>query len=401
MTRFDIFRNRPFTHARAVFGILGISTFIVASCSTMTGPNLEASNTAPRLQAISVSQLPGWQNDRQIEALQAFERSCTKLSGHPWGRLCADARLAGSKGDQAARQFFESRFDAYRIVLPGPKRGFLTGYFQPEVRGSRRPNQTFATPILRRPADLVVVGADINAAQVDKRLSAARRTGTGNLVPYFTRTEIEQGALRGQNLELVYLADPVDAFFIHVQGSARVALDDGTVMRIGFAAKNGHPYTSIGKVLVDMGELTRDNVTMETIRDWFARHPDRVSEITGHNRSYIFFREITEGDPNLGPVGAQGVPLTNTRSLAVDRNFHELGLPFWIDAEVPDGNGGLAVFRHLLVAQDTGSAIVGAARGDIFFGSGDAAGRRAGPTQHNGDFYVLIPKGMALPSWAK
>lgn len=367
-------RVRP---GRAAAGIAGLATFIIASCSTVTGPSLEAGNSVSQLVKLDdMTALPGWGNDNQFQALKAFRQSCKKLRGAPWDRVCSSAKTAVEQGgNNAARAFFQTHFEAFKIILPGTKRGFLTGYFQPEVRGSRTPSAEFSTPIYRKPNDF-------------------RK-------PYLARAEIEQGALRGRGLELVYLASPVDAFFIHVQGSARIALTDGSVMRIGFAAKNGQPYTSIGKVLIDKGELQRENVTMESIRDWFARHPGRVSEITSHNKSFIFFREITGGDPALGPIGAQGIPLTTERSLAVDRKFHKLGLPFWIDARVPDGQGGLAAFRQLMIAQDTGTAIVGAARGDIFFGSGDAAGRRAGPTQHNGDFYILLPKGAPLPSWAK
>jgi len=379
----------------------GLSVFIAASCSTMTEPSLQAHTATPYIETLAVDDLPGWNRDRQTQALHAFTRSCEKLRGGLWTRICKAARAARETGgDTAARRFFQSHFTAYRIAPGKSKRGFLTGYFQPEVPGSRNPGPGYATPLYRRPADLVVAGA-ASTGQVDKRLSAARRTDSGKLVPYFTRREIERGALRGRGLELVYLTNPVDAFFIHVQGSARIALNDGGVMRVGFAAKNGHPYTSIGKVLVDKGELPRDKVTMTTIRDWFARNPGRIDEITGRNKSFIFFREITGGDADLGPEGAQGVPLTPERSLAVDRDFHELGVPFWIDAELPDGRGGLTPFRKLVIAQDTGSAIRGVARGDIFFGSGDDAGRRAGPTQHDGDFYMLLPKGMALPGWAK
>ena len=395
-------RCNLFSRTRLVWFITGVAAFVAASCSTVTGPTLEAGNSSMRMEAISVSDLPGWQDDKQEAALKAFIQSCRKMKNAPWPGICANAKsAANSRGTAAARAFFQTQFDAYRLILPGQKRGFLTGYFQPEVRGSRTQSQEFLTPIYTRPNDLEVLGAGGGAGQVDKRLSAARRTENGNLVPFYTRSEIEQGALRNRGLELVYLASPVDAFFIHVQGSARVALDDGTIMRIGFAAKNGHPYTSIGKVLVDKGELPKDDVTMETIRGWFARNPGRIDEITGQNKSYIFFREITDGDPSHGPIGAQGVPLTQERSLAVDRDFHELGVPFWIDANIPDGRGGLAPFSQLMIAQDTGSAILGAGRGDIYFGSGAAAGRRAGPTQHDGDFYILLPKGASVPAWAE
>ncbi len=363
-----------------------------------SGLNQASAHTS--VQPVAITQLPGWVEDDQTGALLAFRRSCGKINRNAWQAACDAAGTAGTDA-QSARRFFETWFDAFRIVPSGNARGFLTGYFEPEVQGSRARAPGFEVPVYRRPDDLVTDGGRVNAAQDDKRLEAMRRTANGQLVPFYTRAEIEDGALDNRGLELIWLADPVDAFFIHVQGSARVRLTDGTTMRLAFAAKNGHPYTSIGRVLIDRNEIPQDEVSMQSIRDWFTRNPGRIAEITNRNESFIFFRELPGGDPSLGPVGAQGLPLTTMRSIAIDRNFHQLGTPFWISGTLPDAGGADQPYRQLMIAQDTGSAILGAARGDVFFGSGDQAGRRAGLTQHRADFFMLLPKGVPLPGWAR
>lgn len=215
---------------------------------------------------------------------------------------------------------------------------------------------------------------------------------SGTPKPFFTRREIDNGALAGRGLELVYLESPIDAFFAHVQGSARIRLAEGGVMRVGFAAKNGHPYTAIGKVLVDAGEIALKDVSMQTIRAWLSANPDRADQVMWQNDSYIFFREVTEVDEDLGPVGAAQVPLTPGRSLAVDKAIHAYGLPVWVETTAPSGpNGAREPFRRLMVTQDTGSAIIGAVRGDVFWGSGDRAGEIAGLMKDPGRMYVLVP----------
>ncbi len=386
-----------------LFTLVFFIVLSVGGCANVNGelqPGLNQASATPGVQPVAISQLPGWAGDDQTGALLAFRRSCGKINRNAWNAACAAASTA-PPDPQSARRFFETQFNAYRITPSGDARGFLTGYFEPEVRGSRVRAPGFEVPVYRRPDDLVTDGGRTNATQDDKRLEAMRRTANGQLVPFYTRAEIEAGALDNRGLELIWLADPVDAFFIHVQGSARVRLTDGSTMRLAFAAKNGQPYTSIGRVLVDRNEIPEGEVSMQSIRDWFARNPARIAEITDRNKSYIFFRELPGGDPSLGPVGAQGLALTAMRSLAVDRNFHQLGTPFWISGTLPGVNGADQPYSQLMIAQDTGSAILGAARGDIFFGSGDEAGRRAGLTQHRADFFMLLPKGVALPGWAR
>lgn len=335
-----------------------------------------------RLVPATYSDLTGWADDRHDEALSALARSCARLlsvagnKADPWSRVCRRALDPNALLDRsAARRFFEANFSAYRLVPPNAGRGFLTGYYEPEIDGSLTPSAAFPVPLYRVPDDL-----------------GSR--------PYLTRAEIEAGALNGRGLELVYLRDRVEAFFVHVQGSARVRLTDGRVMRVGFAAKNGHPYTSIGRVLIDRGAVSADEMTAERLRRWLIAHPRQAGEVMERNRSFIFFREISVPDPMLGPVGAAGVQLTPGRSLAVDPSFHPLPTPIWISAEIPGRDGRLRRFRRLTISQDTGSAIIGVARGDIFFGSGAAAGAQAGLIRHSGDFVVLLPKGTALPGWA-
>lgn len=368
-----------------------------------------------QLTPVAFSDLPGWSGERQEEALSAFALSCARLrapvyaaaatgkksnSLQAWTRICTqalspDALLSGA----GARRFFETNFSLYRVTLPGNARGFLTGYYEPEVEGSLERSAAFPVPLYRRPDDLVTLKPSQAGHGLEPGLAAARRV-KGGFEAYPTRAEIEAGALAGRGLELVYLRDPIEAFFIHIQGSARVRLKDGEVMRLGFAAKNGHPYSSIGKVLIERGALSAAEMNTERLRQWLAAHPDEAGEVMATNRSFIFFRAITVPDPTLGPIGAAGVQLTPQRSLAVDPAFHSFATPIWIDAELPDANGRTGPFRRLMIAQDTGSAITGAARGDIFFGTGAAASARAGRIRHEGDFLVLLPKGMPLPNWA-
>ncbi|HVY19172.1 MAG TPA: MltA domain-containing protein [Bauldia sp.] len=256
-----------------------------------------------------------------------------------------------------ARQFFEQEFAPFAVNA----NGFFTGFYEPEVAGSLTQTAEFRVPLHRPPADF----------------PEAR-----------DRAAVMAGALDGLGLELVWLCDPVDAFFIHVQGAARIRLSDGGMMRVTYAAKSGHAYTAIGRVLIDKGALTRETADMAGIRAWLAAHPAEMPAILAANRSYIYFREAPVDDVALGPIAAAKVPLTANRSLAVDKAIHPFHTPVWVETTEPSGGA----FRHLLVAQDTGSAIVGPARGDIFFGSGDAAGAIAGAMRAPGRFVVLLPR---------
>ena len=351
-----------------------------------------------RLEPIDFAALPGWAGDDHGAALAAFRRGAAVLGDHPpkprisgldpvalAAAINAADALTLPTAD-AARSFFEVLFRPFE-VKPETGSGFFTGYYEPIVAGSRSPSTTFAWPIYGRPDDLVEIDPDSPPPGLDTGARFARRI-PGGYAPYPDRAAIEDGLLAGRGLELAYLADPVDAFFIHIQGAARIRLAEGGEMRITYAAKSGHPYTPIGRVLIEVGALPPGGATMQTIRRWLADHPAERRQVMARNRSFIFFREAAVADPALGPVAAAKVPLTPGRSLAVDRLIHSFHAPVWIDTRLPDGTP----FRRLMVAQDTGSAIVGPARGDIFVGSGDEAGAIAGGLQAGGRFILLVPR---------
>jgi membrane-bound lytic murein transglycosylase A len=286
-----------------------------------------------------------------------------------------------------ARRFFETHYIPYRVDEEQP--GLVTGYYEPELNGSRERSGNFQVPVYRRPDDLVQVKPDLLRAFYNDGLSVMRRNGE-ELVPYYTRAEIESGALSGRGLELLYLDDPVELFFMQIQGSGRVRLTDGSWVRLGYAAKNGHPYTSIGKRLAERGDRPKD-LTMEGLKSWLRADPARGRALMQENKSYVFFRELPEAEAGAGPVGAQGVALTPGRSLAVDAAYHKLGLPVFVAAPDLKGEDGKP-FRRLMIAQDVGSAIRGPERGDIFFGTGEAAGAIAGGAAHPARFFILLPK---------
>lgn len=348
------------------------------------------------------AELPGWGEDNHGEAFQALRRSAAVAIDRPPKTRSVDAdalvailaralALPADLPGGKARAFFETEFQPFE-VLPNDASGFLTGYYEPIVAGSRTPTARFNAPLYRVPDDLVEFDPDGPPPGIDPAQRFARKTATG-LVPYYDRAQIQAGALAGRGLELVYLVDPVDAFFIHIQGAARIALAEGGTLRLTYAAKSGHPYTAIGRVLIDMGELKPGKATMADIRAWLAENPERAAAVMARNRSFIFFREAPVDDAELGPVAAAKVPLTPGRSLAVDRLLHTFHTPVWVDTTLPGGD----TFRRLTIAQDTGSAIIGPARGDIFFGAGDEAGKIAGGMASKGRFILLMPRHSRPP----
>ena len=355
-----------------------------------------------RLVPLDFGDLDGWRADGLAAALAAFRRGAGAAAGHPpkgralgidaqalAERLRRAAALPIAPTNDQARAFFEAEFTPFEVA-PATGSGFFTGYYEPEVDGSLVSTSRFAAPLHRMPPDLVEIGPEVRPAGIDQSLRFARKTATG-MDQYPDRAAITAGCLAGRGLELVHVADPIDAFFIHVQGAARIRLTDGRLMRITYAAKTGHPYTPIGRTLIEMGALEKGDVTMQTIRAWLAAHPDQAGAVTATNRSYVFFREAPVDDPGLGPVAAAKVPLSAGRSLAVDRLSHSFHVPVWIETTLADGTP----YRRLMITQDTGSAIVGPARGDIFFGSGEAAGELAGTMGCSGRFVVLVPRGTA------
>lgn len=357
-----------------------------------------------QVEPIGWKDLDGWAEDDHAAALRVFRGSCRAAAkrqpastdkralDQPLRHVC---RAAVGVPDRRARQFFERHFRPLRIARLGEAQGFLTGYYEPVVEGSRVRTQVFTVPIYGRPADLVA-GSPPADATFSNKGAVYRRNEAGELVPYFDRAAIEDGALAGRGLELCWLKDPIDAFFIHIQGSAKVRLQDGAVLRLNYAAHNGHPYTPVGRILIEQGQVPREEMSMERIRRWMLENPEGAAQLRRQNRSFVFFRELALR-PGDEAVGGQGVPLTAGRSLAVDRKLHAYGTPFWIEAELPLAAADSADrFRRLMIAQDTGSAIVGPARADIYFGAGTDAGAVSGRIRHPGRFVLLLPRSVRL-----
>lgn len=356
-------------------------------------------------EASGFDALPGWRDDSHAEILSTFRRSCIFLeersggaamgmaggSVADWRLVCRTVReLADPVSDEQARVFFETHFRPVAISGDDGPDGLFTGYFEPELSGSKEPGPEYPVPLYGRPPDLVLFDSAVPRDPSARGLKRGRIVD-GRARAYFSREEIDRGALEGRVEPILYLRDRVDAFFLHIQGSGRVRLADGGVQRVAFAAKSGQPYTPIGRILVEGNEIEKDRVSMQSIRAWLRSNPDRADAVMWRNRSYIFFRLI-DGDPGLGPPGAQGVPLTPGRSLAVDRRFHAYGSLFWLDTTAPSGeDGGEQIFRRLMIAQDTGSAILGAVRGDVFWGAGDRAGEIAGRMKSTGRLHALVP----------
>jgi len=344
--------------------------------------------------------LPGWQGDRVAAVLPAFAESCAVLARMPADRsLGGDGKLARQARDfapacraaaavppddeAAARAFLARHFTPWEVGADT-----LTGYFEPELTGSPTRTATLTTPLLARPADLVEV--DLGSFATDLR---GRRTAgivrEGRLHPFADRAAIMAGALDGRGLELAWV-DPVDAFFLQIQGSGRVTLPDGGVLRLGYAAQNGHAYYAIGRALVESGALAREAVSMQSIRAWLdAAPPGEAAALMARNPSYVFFRPLTGLAPEKGPLGALGAPLTPGRSLAVDRTRTPLGAPVWVAGRDAAG----AALERLAVAQDTG----GAARADLFTGWGEDAAEQAGRMRDRASLFVLLPPALSPP----
>lgn len=355
------------------------------------------------MERSSFAQLPGWEDDHHSEALAAFLNSCAAFQKErpdsalgpggiggtvaQWGEACAEGRRVGPGNHPAARRFFENCFIPFRLANNGETEGLFTGYYEIELLGSRERMAGYGTPLYRRPADLVSVDLGLFRPSLRGERIAGRVSG-GALLPYETRAQIEDGALARHGLELFWIADPIDAFFLAIQGSGRILLPGGGVARVGFDGQNGHPYVPIGRLLVEQGALARNDVSMRTIRDWLIAHPAQAQRMMDENPSYVFFRELQNQGPDGGPDGAQGVALTPGRSLAIDRAFLPLGVPLWLDAE----EGRL---RRLVIAQDSGGAIRGPVRGDMFWGHGADAAARAGAMKARGEYYMLLPRSIA------
>ncbi|GAB5507085.1 MAG: murein transglycosylase A [Rhizobiaceae bacterium] len=350
--------------------------------------------------AESFDALPGWADDDHAAAFAAFRRCAFRELEKPYrsgalgvpadafSEVFAEARNAGDLDAAAARTFFEHHFKPF-LIRPEGGTGFVTGFYEPEARASRVRSEEYRFPVYRRPDDLIDLDDANHPTSFDPSFRFARRSGD-LIEEYFDREAIESGALSGRGLEIAWLADRVDLFFIHIQGAARLRMAEGETLRITYTAKSGHPFTGIGRVLADLGEIPIAQVTMQSIRAWLAANPARLDEILWQNRSFIFFREAAVEDETAGPVAAAKVPLTAGRSIAVDRMLHTFATPFFIVSPALNAFGGDG-FRRLMIAQDTGSAIIGPARGDLFTGSGRAAGEIAGVIRNEADFHMLVP----------
>ena len=359
-----------------------------------------------QLEPIKWSELAGWTADDHLAAFAAYQASCQALRkrrtddrGQISGALSNVCRKAADLQPQdadTARAFFEQNFQPVRIARLGEAEGLLTGYFEPIVAGSRFPSPEFPVPLYRRPHDLVAAGYKPGSlAFPNKGVRIGRRTENNELVPYHDRGAIEAGALDGQKLEICWLKSSSDLLAIQIEGSGRVILEDGTPLRVAFDSHNGYAFSSIERVLIDRNIISREEISTQRIREWMAAHPDEAVKVRAANRSYVFFR-VTGLSNDGEPVGAQGVPLTAGRSIAVDR-VHEYGTPFFIEANLPIESGkSVSPFRRLMIAQDTGSAIVGPARADLYWGAGDDAGRIAGRIRHPGRFVMLLPRELDL-----
>jgi membrane-bound lytic murein transglycosylase A len=333
--------------------------------------------------------LPGWQQDDLRQAWPAFMASCRALASKPdWKTPCASAKLVDAGDGTAIRQYFETYFVPNLVrAADGADTGLITGYYEPMLHGARKRGGAYQTPIYKVPDDLITV----DLASVYPNLKGMRLRGRlvgKTVVPYGTRAEIERARLPGK--ELVWVDDPVEAFFLEVQGSGRVQLDDdGSVVRIAYADQNGHPYKAIGRWLVEQGELTAAEASAQGIKAWITAHPERRQELFNVNPSYIFFREERLPDPNVGPKGALGVPLTPSRSVAIDPSFLPLGAPIFLSTTEPASE---VPVQRLMMGQDTGGAIRGAVRADFFFGFGGQAAENAGRMKQRGQLWVLLPR---------
>lgn len=355
----------------AMFGVL-----LLSACS-FGGPSKDGKL---HMEPVAFEALQGWQRDNQAQAFDAFQRSCAAISAKPetaamgegkllapiavWKDVCRKALAITQVDDMQARLFFEQYFVPVRALNGDDSNALFTGYYEPLLKGSKERKRPYVYPIYGVPP------AD---------------------TPAYTRSQIDFNALVGRAPELAYVDDPVQLYFLHVQGSGRIQLEDGSIMRVGYAASNGLPYVSIGKKLVERDVMTKEQTSMQSIKQWLYDHPNDMWQLMWENTSYVFFRQIT-GDP----IGTQGIPITAERTLAVDAKFIPLGTPVFIDTILPTTDkDSISFYRRLFIAQDTGGAIKGPTRGDIFFGFGPDAEARAGKMRSGGSLYLLLPKPLA------
>lgn len=361
-------------------------------------------------RAVTFAELPGWAEDDHHAALNAFLKSCQRVLAAIRGgtntrilpspellSACYDAGILAAQrktGGAAARAFFESHFQPSRIVHAAPH-GMLTGYFEPLVEASRKKEGPYQVPLYRRPSDLVTLIEETQPGAQPAAMTHGRATDKG-VVAFPSRAEIERGALAGRGLELVYVKDAVEVFMLQVQGSGRLRLTDGSMIRVSYDGKNGHPYTSVGKYLIEKGLVSSASMSLDGMAAWLRADPERGRQAMWQNASYVFFKEL-KGEQAGAAMGVIEIPLVTGRSLAVDPGFHAVGLPIYVSSPSMT-HVARQGFHRLMVAHDVGAAIKGPERGDIFFGSGKDAGRLAGITKHPGNMFVLLPVKAAPPT---
>lgn len=386
-----------------------LSLFLLALLAACTGVETPETSLKPEdrplvLKPVAFSDLPGWgesQNAFYGVAANAFDKSCERImKADPakpfgiipeagtygeWQALCTDFAALDRANDVPLMQFFSSHFTPYAAAAQDDPEGLFTGYYEASLRGSLTRHEPYIYPLYSRPEDLVMV----NLGEFRDELKGQRIAGRvveGQLKPYEDRAAIVAGNWPHNDKVLVWVDDPVDAFYVQIQGSGVVQLDDGRVMRIGYAGQNGHIYYAIGRELIKRGHLTKDDVSMDAIRQWLKANPAEADEVMNSNRSYVFFKVLEKE----GPEGGEGVVLTPGHSLAVDHAKLPYGVPVWVDIDYP--SAAQEHIRSLMVAQDTGGAIRGAVRGDVFWGYGPYAESMAGPMKAQGRYWLLLPK---------
>lgn len=377
-----------------------------AVCQQCPAPALPALPTTPvtpvaqppakPMQVARWGDLPGWAEDDLVAAWPAFLQSCRGLVSKPqwllWRAACDEAKGLAPNDNALLRRFFESRFEPYLLTNPdATTSGLVTGYYEPLLRGSRTRTATYSQPVLGVPSDLLTI--ELSDVVPDlKNMRLRGRLQGSKVIPYYSRADIVGREKDYADRVLLWVDDAVELFFLQIQGSGRVKLPDGKLVRIGYADQNGHPYQSVGRVLIDRGELKPDQASMQTIQAWARINPAKLDELLNTNPSYVFFREVPfKGNVNEGPQGALGVPLTGERSIAVDPRSVPLGAPVFLSTTQPNSNAPL---RRLMLAQDTGGAIRGVVRADFFWGFGAEAGSQAGRMKQQGQMWVLLPPGV-------
>lgn len=362
--------------------LLAVVVMVLSACSTLDQEGVSA-------RKLTLNQLPGWQQDSLIEVWSAFLKSCIVLrngTNRDWLDVCQEAQLIRPTDEDVIRAFLETRFFARQLLTEeNLSKGLITGYYEPLLLGSFTKTSRFRYPIYKKPRDLLTVELQGLYPELQGRPVRARLKGK-RVVPYYSRSEIHDGRNPLAGHELLWVDNIVDLFFLHVQGSGRVRLTSGKEVRVGYSDQNGHPYESLGGQLVRLGALELEQVNLYSIKSWLAQNPKKVQHMLNKNPSYIFF-DIKK-EKLGGPIGSLGVPLTAERSIAIDQKYVSLGSPVWLSTKLPGEQGN---YQRLMMSQDTGGAIKGSIRADVFFGKGKKAEELAGHMKQEGELFVLYP----------